>query len=299
MSLNTHLFTETGTDSGAINVLGTVVAPFEDVDTYRLDLFRDGEFLTHRTLEVSDDIPARQVDLDLGTLPELRQSRGHDHDCSCDTHGTLELGENGYLVLHVSQGPGDFAALAYRPDIDDEPAFDSRRLEPGAYFAATLLRPGAYVARNELGQGAFEFAVPSPEPPEGHEIPDEPVRATLTEAGFEADEQVVQPAQGFVFEVRTPARVVIELDEPADVSEGDRPNGRADTVARKPGSLFDPADHAADVIERKLRSVDSPGQLAVLRKREIRGHDRDDVKALIDARLQTLRGTAGDEEGQG
>lgn len=234
MSLNTHLFTETGTDSGALNVLGTVVAPFEDADTYRLDLFRDDRFLTHRALDVSDDAPARQVDLDFASLPELHDDRIHDHGCSCDAHGTLEVGANGYLVLHVSRGPGDFAAVAYRPD-GDELAFDSRRLEPGSYFAATLLRPGQYVARNELDQTVYEFAIPRPEHPEEFEVPDRPVRATLGDDGFEADGEVVQPAQGLVIEVRTAARIVIDVVERGEVPDADRPVGRAVTGARRPG----------------------------------------------------------------
>lgn len=212
MSLNTHLFTETGTDSGALNVLGTVVTPFEATGAYRLDLLRDGRFMTHRTLLVEDDAPATQVDLDLATLPELDHERVHDRDCQCGVHETIELRTNGYLVVHVSQGPGDFAAVAYRPEANTEgPAFDSRKLEKGAYFSALLLRPGKYVARNEHDQATYEFSIPRPQRPTALEIPDDPVRITLSNQGFVADEDVLQPGQGIVFEVQATARIIIEL----------------------------------------------------------------------------------------
>lgn len=289
MSLNTHLFTEIGTDSGAINVLGTVVTPFEDTDTYRLDLFRNGRFITHRTLVVTDDTPANQVNLDLATLPELQQERVHDRDCQCDAHETLEVRENGYLVLYVSQGPGGFAAVAYRPEVNnDEPAFDSRVLDEGAYFSALLLRPGQYVARNKHNQATYEFAIPRPERPEDLEIPDEPVRVTLSDQGFVADEEVVQPGQGLVFEIQTTARIIINLVESDENPDRDRPNGRTVADTHTPGSLFDPADYDIAGIERRLQIIESPQQLKILQTREERGQNRDKVKQLIETRQQEL-----------
>lgn len=235
MTLNRYLFTETGTDSGALNVLGTVVTQFEDTGTYRIELFDGERYLTHRSLVVSQDEPAMQVSIDFASLPERRQNRGHKPKCTCNDHETLRLRENGYLLLHVSQGPGAYAAIIHEADADrDRPDFDSRELEEGAYFSVLLLRPGKYVARNELGEGEFEFAIPHPDLEEGLDIPGEPLRVSVTERGFQAEEAELLPTQGLVFEIETEARVVVEhLEDDGD--GGKRPPGQY--IARTPREI--------------------------------------------------------------
>lgn len=252
MSLNRYLFTETGTDSGAINVLGTVVTQFEDTGTYRVELFDGEQYLTHRTLVVSQDEPAMQVSIDFASLPERRQNQGHKPKCICNDHETLRLRENGYLLLHVSQGPGAYAAIIHEADADrDRPEFDSRELDEGAYFSVLLIRPGKYVARNELGEGEFEFAIPRPDVEEGLEVPEEPLRVSVTERGIQAKEAELLPTQGLVFEIETEARIVVEqLGEDGD--EGKRPPGKY--IARTPRQIRTVSNRKFDKRDRGGKS---------------------------------------------
>jgi hypothetical protein len=236
MTLNRHLFTETGTDSGAINVLGTVVTRLREPGTYRIELFDGDQYLTHRTLVVSEEEHATQVDIDFASLPEVRGDRTHDRDCSCSDHGTLRLREGGYLLLYVSQGPGGFAATVHDYTERETPAFESRRLQGDEYFAVTLLRPGEYVARNEVDGSEFEFAVTRPDVEGTLEVPDEPLRVAVTDQAMKAEEYELEPPEGLVFEIETDARIVVEMvEEREKPDEPSRPPGRYLAGDRRPG----------------------------------------------------------------
>lgn len=289
MSLNRHLFTETGTDSGALNVLGTVVHQFEDTGEYRIDLFREDRHVTHRYLVVDDEEPRTQVTLDAATLPEVQDRDSHERSCCCDDHDVLHLRENGQFVFDVSRGPGGFAVRVTEAD-DGDPAFDSRELGEADHFAATLMRPGRYVARQLEGDAELAVTVPYPTG-EGRGVP-EPERIGVTEDGFDASAVEVHTGQGLVFDIDTGARIEIELEEPDD---GDSDGGASSTGHHetKPGQSagsdrIDPAEFDAEAVQRELQKITSKTELQALKQRETQQQNRQAVLDALDHRIEEV-----------
>ena len=95
------------------------------------------------------------------------------------------------------------------------PEFDSRRLDKGDVFAATILRPGAYAVRNEYGKARTELAVKYVTRGKERYRPGEPV---MVKMGAQASRKSMRlgPAQGVVFEITEPSRIHIDLTRPDD-----------------------------------------------------------------------------------
>jgi hypothetical protein len=124
---------------------------------------------------------------------------------------------------------------------DRRVVFNSRQLEEGDVFAATVLRPGRYNVMNSLTNASASLDVAYPgRPGPGGDKPQQPVQVTVG-AGFSPAEIVVQAAQGQVYTTNTPSRILIELVEPYDrSSRDDRPRYRR-TVRRLRSSDAEPA----------------------------------------------------------
>lgn len=287
MSLNRHLFTETSTDSGALNVLGSVVHQFEDTGDYRIDIFREDQYVTHRYLVVDDEEPRTQVTLDAATLPEVQDRDKHEHSCCCDDHEVLHLRENGHFVFDVSRGPGGFSIRVTEAD-DGDPAFDSRELDEDDHFAATLMRPGQYVARQVETEAELAVTVPYPND-KGRGVP-EPERLTVTDDGFETAGVEVKTGQSLVFDITTSARIEIELEKPDD-GGGDGRSSPTEHVEpnRSPGGdWFDPSEFDDEAVQRKLEKTTSSTKLRVLKQRELRGESRGPVLEAIENRIEEI-----------
>jgi len=296
MSLNRHLFSATDTDSGALNVLGTVVHQFEDTGEYRIDLFRGDRYVTHRYLVVDDEEPRTQVTLDAATLPEVQDRESHERSCCCGDHDVFHLRENGHFVLDVSRGPGGFAVRVTAAD-DGDPVFDSRELDENDHFAATLMRPGRYVARQREGDAELTVTVPYPTG-EGRGVP-EPERIDVTEDGFEASDVEIRTGQGLVFDVDTGARIEIELEEPDD---GDGDGGESAGGRHEPGpgqsagsDRVDPAEFDADAVQRELEKITSKTELQALKQREAQEKNRQAVIDAVEHRLAAIDEEASEE----
>lgn len=224
-----YLFSQIGLDSGALTILGGIVHKFPDAGQYRgVVTGPDGDASVFQ-LTVDENGAALPLNLDLAAVAEGAASS----QCQCSaSHGGLPhfvLGRLAQLVLHVSGGPGRYAVhVSPAAEEPQRPVFDSRRLNGGDLFAATILRPGRYTVVNALGDSgkgaSLEVVVPvvgksAHRPPPAAQVACNP-------GGFEPSEIHLSVMQGCVFACDTPARIRIELDQPYDPPERPSPAAR-------------------------------------------------------------------------
>ena len=305
LRLNRHLFTETGTDSGALNVLGTVVHQFPDEGDYVVEVTREGEPVGRRLLVVSDDYHSVQADFDLAAFGPTTAEGADDCDCGgvggrdCDCEGEPYtcIREDGFGVFHVGRGPGGYAVVVDPVGERREAReFDSTELAEDDTFAAVLMRPGKYVVRNRETGDEGSVTVTYPDPDRGREAVREPVAVECTDEGFDPAEAELHPGQGLVFTVETPARIQIELVEPHERATDDaRPvrvsNPRRPGLAargRRRQSRVDPGDLSTADLKPRLESVTSPLELRAVLAAERRGQNRAGAKRAIARRLAEL-----------
>ena len=105
--LNRYLFTETGADSAALNLLGTLVHRSPDEGDYLIRVRRDDELVGSRLVAVSDDYHTIQATYDLASFDDAGAS-DDPNGCSCE--GDFDcIREDGVAVFHVGAGPGGYA----------------------------------------------------------------------------------------------------------------------------------------------------------------------------------------------
>lgn len=205
--MRTQLFTQIGLDSGALGALGSVVHRFDEEGSYLATVIVDGREEAEFGLHVVEDGPqGRQVDL---------ATAGKASD-PCDPCGDddVTVGVGGWLSFYVGSGGHRYAVLVRRSGKRGA-EFDSRRLQHGDLFAATVLRPGTYRVTNEYGKGSSELVVRYVRPGKGRYQPARPVKIKVGES-LAKDSLKVGPAQGLIFEAQCEARIVVELVEPDD-----------------------------------------------------------------------------------
>lgn len=306
LRVNRHLFTETGTDSASLNVLGTLVHQFPDEGDYVVEVSRDDQLLGSRLLVVSDEYHAVQADFDLSTFGEPRAGTEAD-DCDCTGPCTCEaqehtcIREDGYAVFYVGRGPGGYT-VTVDPVGERREAreFDSTKLGEDDTFAVVLLRPGTYAVRNPLADAATSVVVTYPDPEKGKEAVRQPVPIECTEDGFEHEREAleVHPGQGLVFDIGTPSRVVVELREPDErATEGGGP-GRVRMVNPNRPSLsgrrrrlrprVDPTERSVEELESALASVTNVSEVRAVLAAERRGENRSTAVEAIGRRLREL-----------
>ena len=235
--VNHHLFAQTGADSGSLTMLGAVIHRFPEPGEYLGVAEREQEIRSFR-LRIDDASPAMQVDVDLATLEpaSLRNS-----DCGCRQEQAVPdrlfvVNPGGYVVFHVSRGPGGYAVRMGRLTEPEMPVFDSAELEGDDLFAVTLIRPGTYSVRNLATKARGEIVVAYPRVGKEAHRPPEPVEITCTERTLRPAKINIQPAQGQVYRFRTPSRIMIELVNPDDGPKGGGPTAgwrRRPTASRR------------------------------------------------------------------
>ena len=214
-----HLITQTGLDSGALTMLGSVVHRFSEPGEYLVTILRDNEAVGRFQLTVEKECPAMQVDIDLATLHRLAS----EHPVG-EVEKRFKVNPEGYAVFHVSRGAGGYAVVASRMGRKRESKpFDSRELKDGDLFAATMIRPGTYSVTNVITGAKGEIVVAYPRIGKKPYRPPEPVSIYWTENALEPDRIDINPAQGQVHHFKVPSRIKIELVKPDDGLEGPRP----------------------------------------------------------------------------
>jgi hypothetical protein len=292
--LNRYLFTETGADSAALNVLGTLVHRFPDEGDYLIRVRRDDELVGSRLVAVSDDYHTIQATYDLASFDDAGAS-DDPNGCSCE--GDFDcIREDGVAVFHVGAGPGGYAVTVDPVgERRERREFDSDELVEDDLFSVLLLRPGQYTARNEVDGAEVAVTVRYPDGRTDAARQDAEL-VTVDDDGFDVDAIELDPARGLSFLVEAPARIVVELDA-ADERAGD--DVTPTTAGRRSSRLavgsvvpFEPADFSEREVEARLEGVTSASDLRALVVAERRGNDRDAVVSAMRGKLRdTVRRT--------
>ncbi|MBB6646483.1 hypothetical protein [Halobellus ruber] len=286
--LNRYLFTETGADSAAVNVLGTLVHRFPDEGDYLIRVRRDGELVGSRLLAVSDDYHTIQATYDLASFDDA--DAGSDPEgCSCE--GEFDcIREDGVAVFHVGSGPGGYS-ITVDPvgERRERREFDSDELVEDDLFSVLLLRPGRYTARNEVDGAEVAVTVRYPDGRIDAARQDAEL-VTVDDEGFDAEAIELDPARGVSFLIEAPARIVVELDA-ADERAGDdvgptKVGRRSPTLTVGSVVPFEPADFSEREVEAQLENVTSANDLRALLVAERRGNDRSTVVEAMRGKLR-------------
>jgi len=286
--LNRYLFTETGADSAALNVLGTLVHRFPDEGDYLIRVRRGDELVGSRLLAVSDDYHTIQATYDLASFDDA----GDEPDgCSCE--GDFDcIREDGVAVFHVGTGPGGYSVTVDPVgERRERREFDSDELVEDDLFSVLLLRPGRYAVRNEVDGAEMAVTVRYPDGRTDAARQDAEL-VTVDDDGFDAEAVELDPARGLSFLIEDPARIVVELDA-ADERAGDRvaPTGagrRSPTLTVGSVVPFEPADHTAGEVEARLEDVGSASNLRALLVAERRGENRRAVVSVLREKLRDV-----------
>lgn len=214
-----YLFTQVGLDSGALTMLGAVVykAPAEGV--YRGNVLGANSEGAAFELLVTGKATALQANIDLATIGAPASAGGN---CGCgETQAALQLHPAGTLIFHVSSGSGGQAAVLTANEVSPQQAIvDTRKLQPGDMFVATMLRPGTYRAESGSVRLALTVSYPAGGGKQKY-VPPPPAQVVWHRDRVEPSRITVASGQGLIFKVEAPdTRIVITLEQ-AD----DGPNG--------------------------------------------------------------------------
>lgn len=292
VNINKHLFTETGTDCNALNVLGTLVHRFPDVGDYLVSVTRNGSPVGERLIVVSEENHSRQASVDLSTIDSGINS--NSRDCSCEAEEVQCIRPDGYGVFHVSSGPGGYSTVINPLAERDVQEFDSEELTEYDRFAVVLMRPGTYVMRNLLTDdtGTVDVAYPNPDT----ERPDDPVTVTCSENGFDPAAVDLVPAQGLVFDIETSSHVQVELKEPHErATEEPNPssgNRRIRPVSRIQSQL-DPGELTVEELKKELDATNRENVLRGFLSKELANKGRKGAIEAIKARIHTVSSSEG------
>jgi hypothetical protein len=123
---------------------------------------------------------------------------------------------DGYLSFKTGRPHGYRCYVTNAGGSTDGLEFDSTELGPSDIYAQTLVRPGRYSVTNALTEVRADLTVSYPKlEPTPYQPPD-PLRVTCREEGFGQDPMELSPVQCVIFELDSPARILIELTEPDD-----------------------------------------------------------------------------------
>jgi hypothetical protein len=233
--INTEIFMQIGLDSGALTLLGAVAHPVHEPGPYWGVVLRDGEEVAGFGFVVAEE-GRTQLDVDVAKVAGAGRTGAGRTGCGCctDPDADPHLRAGGMLLVHVGSGRGAYAVVVSAGEGDARRVvFDSRQLEKGDLFTATVLRPGRYAVTNTVNGARAELEVRYPERRRESLRAAEPVQVRAGDR-FDPERLTVQPTQGQVYAAETAARVVIELVEPYDgvPVEGGAPRFRL--VARRP-----------------------------------------------------------------
>jgi hypothetical protein len=225
--LNTYALRQTRVRSASIGVLGVIVHPMAS-GQYFGAVFQDERRVAEILVHVDAKHPLEQVDIDLAelTVPQDRTS----------TPLSYTLKDGGHLVAYCSWGRGGYRVHLSKADEKQgksHEAFDSRSLQPGDLFVATLLRPGTYEVADELNKGTSTVRVAYPATGKMTLAP-APIRVAVANGKFEPSKLEVQSTQPIVFAVGSKvAAISIRLVEPDDGPRRKDEPARVHTAPRR------------------------------------------------------------------
>jgi hypothetical protein len=221
-NLDRNLFTQSGLDSGALTMLGSVVHSFPLPGEYRGSVHKPGGEQAVFYLSVDKDSSVGSANIDLAKLQGFTEAPEKECGCEC-AENRFTVNPRGYVVFHVSGGSGGYSVHVRRAsESREEKVFNSQQLGDGDVFAASIIRPGTYQVINPLTKAEASLVVAYPEAGKTAYRPPAPVRVQVGRGGFEPKRVELKPLQGLMFDIKAPARIVISLAKPDDGPGGRR-----------------------------------------------------------------------------
>lgn len=209
--LNRAMFSIRPYESSALTVLTTLFHHFSEAGNYELFVRRGGTVIHRAAIQVSEKGAQQQLNLDLASLRDAEQRECCDKEAG--TRYTLAV--NSILGFYVSQGTGAYSVALARAEHKERQALDSAAHIPaGDLFAVTLVRPGTYRAVNEEG-GAEAMIRVRPASPKDYR-PDQAELVTCDAQAFKPKRVDITSGHSVVFRCEAPARLRVELVEPAE-----------------------------------------------------------------------------------
>jgi len=236
--INHQLIAQTVIDSGDLAMLGAVIHNFPDPGHYRVAVLSDELVVATHTLRVDENSTATQVNIDLAP-PAFGTADRTASGCDCKAEKARTAGDSwcytvnprGQVLFYVSRGTDGYAVQVNKVN-DAKILFDSRQLQEGDLFAATLLRPGSYSITNVPAGYKSEVVVAYPKPGKTPFKAPAPVSIDATKSGLvivsdgkekKMDKLGIEATQGQLFKIKTPSRIRIELVKADDGPAEKRP----------------------------------------------------------------------------
>jgi len=205
--INKRILSQSTLDSGEITPMMAIMHRFTEPGTYNVTVFQGNNQTATFPLIVDENAPQTLNRIDLGAA-----------NCSC------AVNPKAHTIFHAPKATTEYSVLVekYKGTAKSK-VFDSKNLQDGDVFFATLLRPGDYHASNERGAKCkitvsplktrrMQFTVTSQQ---GINRPNiKTVQVECTATGFKPENVNIQPAQPLVFMIKTPSRIKIEYKTP-------------------------------------------------------------------------------------
>jgi hypothetical protein len=205
--INKRILSQTTLDSGEITPMMAIMHRFAEPGTYNVTVFQGDNQTASFPLIVDENATQMLNRIDLGAA-----------NCSCAVNPKAPT------VFHAPKATKGYSVLVEKFEgTERSKVFDSKNLQDGDIFFATLLRPGDYYASNQrcikckisvspLKTKRMQFTVTSQQ---GISRPNiETVQIECTASGFKPENVNIQSAQPLFFMIRAPSRIKIEYETP-------------------------------------------------------------------------------------
>lgn len=214
--INTHLFTQTRFDSGALSPALFVVHPFMNCGQYQADVYRNELFLFSFIIDVSEQHPEKQISVDLSLLESKHKTHpSHDNCCHAE-HNRYLLSENGYALFYTSKGASGYSVKTHPlqgEKNDRSELFDSANLSKDDLFGLTLLRPGDYILREVKSKLECKLHVDAVKPGKTPYSPPDALHVDADTIKKSGGQLKLMQAQGLVIRCDGLSRIVIEYKD--------------------------------------------------------------------------------------
>lgn len=297
--LNRIIFNQINLDSASLTLQGSIVHMFREPGEYYGEIKRNDSIVGRFRLLVGDEHKNKQVNIDLKSLD---LPTGKHEQCRDQDFFTLTTG--GYCVFHVSDGLGGYTFNVYQSGKNpNERPFDSRELQDGDVFTASIIRPGVYQAINMKNKSSLEILVPYPKRSDKR-LTLEPVTVQCTDKAIKPGKIKLQPGNGIIFSIKAPARIKIEIKKPINRPErfkepGDVPRSierkvlavinsynKPEFISKYFGAIKEKTKKTA-FAEKLLKSRKETGRFGDLQKLyDITGHDEEDFTKIVNSLLK-------------
>ncbi|MFM9946447.1 MAG: hypothetical protein ACKV1O_00765 [Saprospiraceae bacterium] len=193
--------------SAGVSVLSYIVHPLKDAGIYFGKIYKGEKLLDEFKIACLEGCNEKQVNINLSDFNfQQIAEKGQK---------TYELSSEGYLLLYDSASNNDYQIRLEMASKDRSPkvVFDTKVLDEGDFYAATLLRPGEYKGRNLKNNAEFEVTVVYPDNKQitksSEVIP--PANIEVKKDGFYPASVKINPGQGLVFTIKTPSTIELGL----------------------------------------------------------------------------------------